>query len=123
MRQGGAARDERGAAVVVGVALTGLLLVLASACVGSVAIVLAHRGAQASADLAALAGAGALQRGAEPCVAARAIAARDQAALTRCLVDGSTVVVATAVALPRALGGGTVPARSRAGPVTALPEN
>jgi secretion/DNA translocation related TadE-like protein len=123
MRPRRGARDERGAAVVVGIALTGLLLVVASVCAGSVAIVVAHRRAQAAADLAALAGAGALQRGADPCVAARAIAVRDRAVLTDCLVDGVSVVVATVVVLPRALGGGDVPARSRAGPVTALPEN
>jgi secretion/DNA translocation related TadE-like protein len=123
MRPGRPARDERGAAVVVGIALSGLLLVVASASVGSVGIVLAHRRAQAAADLAALAGAGALQHGADPCMAARAIAARNRAVLTRCRVDGASVLVATAVALPRALGSGTIPARSRAGPVSALTEN
>ena len=117
------ARDQRGAAVVVGLALTGVLLVVTTACVGSAAIVLAHRRAQVAADLAALAGAGALQRGAAPCGVARTIAARHGAALTGCLVDGVTVVVATAVVLPPALGGGETPARSRAGPVAMLPES
>ena len=115
-------RDERGAAVVVGIALVAVLVLVAAVSVGSVAIVVAHRRAQVAADLAALAGAGALERGGDPCGAAGRIAGRHDAEVTRCLVEGSGVVVATAVTLPAALGGADVPARARAGPVSAAIE-
>jgi secretion/DNA translocation related TadE-like protein len=111
-------RDEAGAVVVTGLALVAVLVLVAAVSVGTVAIVLAHRRAQVAADLASLAGAGALQRGVDPCGAAADIAARHRARLTGCLVDGLTVVVTTAVALPPVLGGDEAPARSRAGPLT-----
>ena len=110
-------RDDRGAAVVVALAMMGVLMLVAAVCAGSVVIVLAHRQAQAAADLASLAGASALQRGQDPCPAAAMIAGRQHATLTRCVVEGSTVLVAAAVELPTALGGDRVPARARAGPV------
>ena len=115
-------RDERGAAVVVGIALLALLVLVAAVCVGSVAIVVSHRRAQVAADLAALAAAGALQRGADPCGAAGQIAGRHAAEVTGCVVEGSAVVVSTAVTLPAGLGGADVPARARAGPVSAAIE-
>jgi secretion/DNA translocation related TadE-like protein len=111
-------RDERGAAVVVAVALTGLLLFVAVVSVGTVAIVLAHRRAQTAADLAALAAAAALQRGGDACATATLIAGRHDAAVTGCTIQGLTVLVATSVALPTALGGDDVPARARAGPAS-----
>ena len=116
-------RDERGAAVVIGLALVAVLVLVAAVCVGTIAIVLAHRRAQVAADLAALAAAGALRRGADPCGAAAQIAGRHRAEVTRCLVRGSAVVVDTAVTLPSALGSAPVPARARAGPVGAASEN
>lgn len=117
MTQWGRARDERGVAVVVTLGLIALLVFVAALSVGSVAIVLTHRRAQAAADLAALAGAAALQRGDDPCLAAGRIAARHQAALGDCVVEGQTLAVTTTVGLPTALGGRRLPARSRAGPV------
>ena len=110
------ARDDRGAAVVVVIGLVAVLVFVAAVSVGTVAIVLAHRRAQVAADLASLAGAAALQRGADPCTAAASIAARHDAVLTRCVTEGPTVLVATAVRLPAALGGQDTPARARAGP-------
>jgi secretion/DNA translocation related TadE-like protein len=112
------ARDERGAGVVVGIGLLAVLLFVAAVSVGTVAIVLAHRRAQVAADLAALAGAAALQRGDEPCAAVNRIADRHRVTVTRCRVAGLTVDVATAVELPVALGGADVAARARAGPAT-----
>ena len=110
--------DERGAAVVIAIALIAVLVFVAAICVGSIGIVLAHRRAQAAADLASLAGAGALQRVDDPCVSAIAIAERHDAAITDCVVEGSTVVVTTAITLPLALTGRQVAARARAGPTT-----
>jgi secretion/DNA translocation related TadE-like protein len=110
------ARDERGAAVVVVIGLVAVLAFVAAVSVGTTAIVLAHRRAQVAADLASLAAAAALQRGVEPCAAAAGIARRQGAVVTRCVVDGLTVLVATSVDLLPALGGAAVPARARAGP-------
>jgi secretion/DNA translocation related TadE-like protein len=103
---------------VVAIGLVAVLAFVAAVSVGTVAIVLAHRRAQAAADLASLAGASALQRGPDPCAEAARIAGRQGAGVTRCVVDGLAVVVATAVLLPPVLGGAEVPARARAGPVT-----
>ena len=50
-----------------GIALTGLLLTFSVACVGVAGIVVAHRRAQAAADLGSLAGATAIQHGHAPC--------------------------------------------------------
>lgn len=111
------ARDEQGVAVVVALGLVAVLAFVAAICVGTVGLVLTHRRAQVAADLAALAGAAALQRGDEPCAAATAIAGRHDATVTRCVVDGLDVAVATAVRLPPLLGGAELPARARAGPV------
>jgi secretion/DNA translocation related TadE-like protein len=110
------ARDDRGAAVVVAIGVVAVLVFVAAVSVGTVAIVLAHRRAQVAADLASLAGAAALRRGADPCSVAATIAARHDAALTSCLTEGTTVLVVTSVRLPAALGGQDAPARARAGP-------
>lgn len=110
-------RDERGAATVVAIGLLGLLVLVAGTCAGVTALVLSHRRAQVAADLAALAGAAALQRGADPCAAAATIAQRQDARVSQCLVDGPDVVVVTGVRVLPALGGTELPARARAGPV------
>jgi secretion/DNA translocation related TadE-like protein len=109
--------DERGLATVAAIGLLAVLVLVAAVCVGGTALVLAHRRAQVAADLAALAGASALQRGADPCAAAGTIAERQDARLARCVVDGADVVVETGVRVVAALGGAELPARARAGPV------
>ena len=114
-------RDDRGAASAMSLGLVGLLVLVSAICLGTVAIVLAHRRAQVAADLASLAGASALQRGVDPCVAATMTAHRNAAAVTSCLVEGTTVLVATSVTLPPVLGGDEVSARARAGPQIAVP--
>jgi len=113
---GHGARDQRGVATVMALCLAVVLLAVAAVSMGTVAIVLAHRRAQVAADLASLAGASAWQSGADPCAAAAAIADRHDATITRCVVDGTSVVVATEVRLPPVLGSHSVPARARAGP-------
>lgn len=118
-----ARRDERGAAVVVGVGVIAVLVLVAMVGVGVVGIVLAHRRAQTAADLGSLAGAAALQRGADPCMAAGMVVGRQHATVTRCVVDGTSVTLATAVDLPTSLGGGAVLARARAGPASLLPRD
>ena len=97
--------DQRGAATVLAVAMTGVLL-LAGAAAGVVgAIVVAHRQAQAAADLAALAGASTLAvGGGDACRAASGVATANDAELRSCSVLGSDVLVEVVVAGPRWLG-------------------
>jgi secretion/DNA translocation related TadE-like protein len=98
--------------------MMGLLVSVTLAVGCGVAVVAAHRAAQAAADLAALAAAGALQDGGDPCASAAGIAAENHSALRGCRVDGwsVSVVVVSEAHLP--VGRVELPARSRAGPVT-----
>ncbi len=109
---------EAGAVTLLVVALTGLLLLLGSALGVVAAMVVAHRSAQAAADLAAVAGATAVQRGRDPCAVAGDIAADNGARLTACTVSGQDVLVDVSVAGPRWLGQeADLVGRARAGPV------
>ena len=114
-------RDDAGAGTVLAVAMVGLLVTVTVATSGAVGLVAGHRRAQAAADLAALAGAAALQDGGDACRRAGTVAERNGASLRRCRVEDWSValVVASSVRLP----GGSIDlrARSHAGPVTALP--
>jgi secretion/DNA translocation related TadE-like protein len=99
------------------IACLGLLLVLGAALGVVAALVHAHREAQSAADLAALAGAGAVGRGAPACPAAAGVAAANTARLTQCVVDGRVVAVQVEVAGPHWLGQtADLSARARAGP-------
>jgi secretion/DNA translocation related TadE-like protein len=111
--------DQRGAATVLAVAMAGVLLLVGAAAGVVGAIVVAHRTAQAAADLAALAAASALARAAgDPCASAAAIAEDNGAALASCAVAGRTVEVEVVVDGPRWLGQDRdLSARARAGPV------
>lgn len=98
------------------------------AIIGVVTLVLAHVGAalverrqaQSAADLAAVAGATALQHGEDGCGRAAAIAERNEADLVGCSVSGRriTLRVRRHVEVP-VLGDVPVTARARAGPVQA----
>jgi len=111
------ARGERGAVTVLAVALLGFLLMVTAALGVVAAIIVAHRRAQSAADLAALAGATALQRAADACGEAGAVAAANQARLSACEVAGQDVVVTVRVDGPRWLGQrGSLSAMARAGP-------
>lgn len=85
--------DERGLAAPVVVTLTGLLLVLTL--VGGVLgrLLVDQRRVSAAADLAALAGAGAMQVHHDACAAAGRTARSNGAALTSCTVSGEQVAV------------------------------
>lgn len=113
-----AVRDERGAGTVLGIAMMGLLVSVTLAVGCGVAVVATHRAAQAAADLAALAAAGALQEGGDPCASAADIATDNRSTLRGCRIDGwsVSVVVVSEVRLP--VGRVELPARARAGPVT-----
>jgi secretion/DNA translocation related TadE-like protein len=107
--------------VVVALGLVAVLVLVAAVCVGTVAIVVAHRRAQVAADLASLAAAAALQQGGDPCTAAALIAGRHAVTMSACVTDGPAVTVVTSVRLLASLGGAEVPARSRAGPQESFP--
>ena len=110
-------RDDRGAAGVFVIALMGVVMLLGLSAAFLVATAAAHRRAQAAADLAALAGAGAHQDGQDACVMARAIAGRNRASVTRCELDSDDVVVRVEVSSPELLGRRwRVTGSARAGP-------
>ncbi|WGL52829.1 flp pilus-assembly TadE/G-like family protein [Nocardioides sp. BP30] len=114
-------RDERGAVTVLAVALIGVLVLLTAAFGVVEAMVAAHRRAQAAADLAALAGAQAIEHGGQACAAATSVAVANGARMAACAIDGRDVGVTVLVAGPRWLGAhGDLPARARAGPASEL---
>lgn len=109
--------SQRGAATVLVSGVLSLLLVVGAALGVVVAMVAAHRRAQATADLAALAAARALQSGQDPCRAAGVIATANGATVTDCDAGGSTVEVVVLVLGPRWLGQrADFTGRARAGP-------
>ena len=97
-------REERGAATPMVVACLSLLLLVGAALGVVAAMVRDHRVAQSAADLAALAGAAALQRGDDACAAAAAVAGANGARLHSCRTAGSDVVVHAVVGGSRWLG-------------------
>jgi len=97
--------------------MMGLLVTVTVATSGVVGIVAAHRRAQSAADLAALAGAAALQGGGDPCQQAGTIAKRNGASLRRCLIDGWDVAVRVTATVRLPGDWMELDARGRAGPV------
>ena len=110
----GRPRDERGAGSVLAVAMMGLLVTVTVAAAGVVGVVASHRIAQAAADLAALAGAAALQDGGDACGQAATVADRNQAHLDSCAVEGWNVSVAVTTDTAH-LPGGVLDLRATAG--------
>jgi secretion/DNA translocation related TadE-like protein len=77
----------------------------------------AHRVAQSAADLAALAGAQAQERGQDGCAAATLVAGANGATVDSCVVDGFDVRLQVTVPGPRWLGQHhDLSAEARAGP-------
>ena len=112
-----ASRLEHGSASVLATVLAGVLLVAAVLLSAVGAGIADQRRAAAAADLSALAGASAVQRGEPGCPAARSVAARNHARVTSCAVVGELVTVRTARPARRVLGiTFTVRSRARAGP-------
>lgn len=111
------ARQEAGSASLLTVALIGVVLLLGLAAAFMTAAAAAHRRAQAGADLAALAGAGAQQQARDPCAAAAEVAAANAARLTSCTPQGEDVLVTVQVEGPEFLGHTfEILGRARAGP-------
>jgi secretion/DNA translocation related TadE-like protein len=112
-----AAQDERGSAAPFAVGAIGLLLFVGAALGVVGAVFVAHRTAQSAADLAALAGADALQVDGDACAAAARITDRNGATLESCEIAGEDVTVTVRVDGPRWLGQpGDPVAEARAGP-------
>jgi secretion/DNA translocation related TadE-like protein len=110
-------RNDRGVGTVLGLAMTGLLVVFTLICAAVASLVVTHRAAQSAADLAALAGAGSISAGRDPCTSAAGIALRNDAELTACSVSGYTVTVEVTARTPRLFWTRyDLRARSRAGP-------
>lgn len=110
-------RGQRGAASLLATACVGVLLLVGAALAVVGAMVADHRRAQAAADLAALSGATALQRGRDACAEAGRVAAANEASVERCRVAGQDVVVSVRVTGPRWLGQqADLEGRARAGP-------
>lgn len=109
---------ETGAASVLVLTLVGVLAagtVLLAVVVGAL---VAQRRVASAADLAALAGAAALQRGADGCAAAAGVSRRNGAELVACRSSEGVVQVTVRTDLPVRFGRSlTVSARARAGPV------
>ncbi len=101
----------------VAVACAGVVLLVGAALGVSTAMVVDHRRAQSAADLAALTGAAAGQRGEDACGVAADLAIKNGASLIGCRLDGTDVVVSVRVTGPRWLGqAADLEARARAGP-------
>lgn len=97
--------------------MLGLLVAVTVATAGAVGIIATHRVAQAAADLAALAGASAVQEGGDPCGQAARVADRNRATLLSCEVAGWNVTVVVSADTARLPGGVLdLRARARAGP-------
>ena len=108
------AREERGSATVYAVSLLAALLAVAAALAWAGGAVVAHRRAQAAADLAALAGASHPESG---CAQADAVAGANGATLLECRAAGGHVWVTVEVIGPPLVG--RIPhlaARAHAGP-------
>ncbi|MGL5809599.1 MAG: Rv3654c family TadE-like protein [Nocardioides sp.] len=110
-------RDERGAGTVLAGSFLALLLVVGAAIAALGGLLRANRQAQAAADLGALAGASALQRGDQACAAAARLVAANQARSTECEIRGTDVVVRAEVRVSAWWGVVATPsAQARAGP-------
>ncbi|WP_226437653.1 MULTISPECIES: Rv3654c family TadE-like protein [Rhodococcus] len=109
--------DDRGAASIVGCAVMAALTVVAALVVHAGSVVATRHRAQAAADLAALAVAAALDRGAmSACTRADAVAGRMRVRVVRCEIRGWDAVVETAAPTSPVFGGRDATAIARAGP-------
>lgn len=109
--------SQRGSATVLALPLLGALTVAAVLLAFVGGAVVTRRQVASAADLAALAGAAAIQHGLAGCAQAAAVAARNGAELDTCTVDGSEVRVVVRAGTAELLGRSlTVSARARAGP-------
>lgn len=109
--------SERGSATVLALTVVGALGLAGLLLAFVAGVLVAQRRVEAAADLAAVAGASALQRGGDGCAEARLVARRNGAEAVTCHALGTelrvTVRAGTAALLGRSL---TVSGQARAGP-------
>jgi secretion/DNA translocation related TadE-like protein len=110
-------RDDRGAGTVLVLALVAVVVALVLGTAVLVGAVVTRGSAQSAADLAALAAAASLQRGAaDPCSGAREVAARNGAQVEACLcAPDRSCTVSTTLATKT---GAAARATARAGPAS-----
>ena len=114
-------RTERGQGVVLALPLVGVLVTVTVMLAVLGSVVVAQRRAQSAADLAALAGGAADQRGHDACAAAAGLARRNGAVLEACRVLDGAVSVRAVLEVSGLLGRSvTVRAEARAGPTRLL---
>ena len=113
---------QQGSAAVLAVGLVGVLVAVTALVAALGGMVVDQRRVEAAADLAALAGAAAAQRGNDGCAAARSVARRNDGRVDRCTVAGSVVEVRVVRTGRQVLGRRvTVRSTTRAGPAGVLP--
>lgn len=111
-------RRDLGSATVWAAFLVGLLTTVALLAAAVVSVVVGHRRAASAADLAALAGASALQHGESGCEAADAIAEANGVRMVGCAAAGAVLTVHVSAGVPMLFRSAfEVHARARAGPV------
>ena len=113
---------QQGSAAVLAVGLVGVLVAVTALVAALGGMVVDQRRVEAAADLAALAGAAAAQRGDDGCAAAGSVARLNTSRVTRCTAARQVVQVRV-VRTGRQLFGRrfTVASTARAGPVGVLP--
>lgn len=115
-------RGERGSAAVLAMVLLGALATASILVAAFGGAVVDQRRVEAAADLGALAGASATQRGEPGCTAAASVASANGGRVSSCTVSGEIVEVQVARDTRRVLGlRFTVTSRARAGPAGAAP--
>lgn len=109
--------SDRGAATVLAVTLAAALLLVGTAASWVTATFASRRAAESAADLAALAGAAAAQRGEDACRRVAQVAAANAAEVVDCRPSGSDVWVTVEVPAPQLMGRRTAAlGRAHAGP-------
>jgi secretion/DNA translocation related TadE-like protein len=115
-------RDQRGSATVHAAWLVGLLTTVALLATAVGSVLVGQRRAAAAADLAALAGAAAVQRGTAGCESAADIAGRNEARLVSCEIVGDVLTVQVSTEVRSVFRSSfELRARARAGPVMNAP--
>ena len=113
---------QHGSAAVLAVGLVGVLVAVTALVAALGGMVVDQRRVEAAADLAALAGAAAAQRGDDGCAAARSVARLNGGRVARCSRVGSVVEVRVVRSGRQVLGRTfTAGSTARAGPVGVLP--
>jgi secretion/DNA translocation related TadE-like protein len=113
--------EERGSGTVLGSAVIAVLVTATVLVAVLCGVLVQQRRLESAADLAALAGATALQQGKDGCRAALVAAHRNGGSLVACVTEGETVTVTAGQDTPLLFGWPVQRARARAGPSSVPP--